>query len=91
MKMNELFEFLFDEDTLNNTLKNIWITVYDPTYVEEKIIGGLLKTANDVEDLLDFLYEKARNNLNDEKNEKKKKEEKNENINNRKKNKKCCN
>ena len=66
MKMNELFEFLFDEDTLNNTLKNIWITVYDPTYVEEKIIGGLLKTANDVEDLLDFLYEKERNTLNEE-------------------------
>ena len=73
MKMNELFEFLFDEDTLNNTLKNIWITVYDPTYVEEKIIGGLLKTANDVEDLLDFLYEKARNTINDEENEKKNK------------------
>ena len=83
MKMNELFEFLFDEDTLNNTLKNIWITVYDPTYVEEKIIGGLLKTANDVEDLLDFLYEKARNTLNDEENEKKKQDDKNENKENK--------
>ena len=76
MKMNELFEFLLDEDTLNTTLKNIWITIYDPNYVEETIIGGLLKTANDVEDLLDFLYEKAKNTLNEEEKEKKKSDDK---------------
>ena len=52
--MNELFDFLFDEDTLKTTLKKTWDTIYNPTFVNEKLINNLLKTANDVEDLLDF-------------------------------------
>ena len=63
--MNELFDFLLDEDTIKTTLKKIWDKIYDPTYVNDKLLHSLLKTANDVEDLLDFLYEKTRNSLNE--------------------------
>ena len=70
--MNELLDFLFDEDTLKTTLKKIWDKIYDPIFVNEKLINNLLKTANDVEDLLDFLYDKTRNSLNELEKEKNK-------------------
>ena len=75
MKMNELFEFLLDEEILKTKLREVWIKIYDPNYVDEKIIGGLLKTADDVEDLLGFLYQKARNALNEKEKEDKEKKE----------------
>ena len=75
MKMNELFEFLLDEEILKTKLREVWIKIYDPNYVDEKLIGGLLKTADDVEDLLGFLYQKARNALNEKEKEDKEKKE----------------
>ena len=83
--MNQLLEFIFDEDTLKGNLRNIWNKIYDPNYVNEVIINGLLKTGSEIEDLMDYLYERTGNdNLNlekentfkDKKEEKKEEEEK---------------
>ena len=42
--------------------------IWEPNYVNEVIINGLLKTGNEIEDLMDSLYKKTGNdNLNLEK------------------------
>ena len=89
--MNQLLEFIFDEDTLKGNLRNIWNKIYDPNYVNEVIINGLLKTGSEIEDLMDYLYERTGNdNLNLEKENtfKDKKEEKKEEEEKKKKKKK---
>ena len=57
--MNELFTYLFDEDVLKNKLREKWIKLYDFNFVDNEIIGGLLKTKNNINDLLTFIYNKA--------------------------------
>ena len=57
--MNELFTYLFDEDVLKNKLREKWIKLYDFNFVDNEIIGGLLKTKKNISDLLTFIYNKA--------------------------------
>ena len=58
--MNEFLTFIFDEDILKNLLRPEWIKYYDFNYVDKKIIGGLLKTKHFIQDLLDFILNKAK-------------------------------
>ena len=57
--MNELFTYLFDEDVLKNKLREKWIKLYDFNFVDNEIIGGLLNTKKNINDLLTFIYNKA--------------------------------
>ena len=58
--MNEFLTFIFDEDILKNLLRPEWIKYYDFNYVDKKIIGGLMKTKHFIQDLLDFILNKAK-------------------------------
>ena len=58
--MNEFLTFIFDEDILKNLLRPDWIKYYDFNYVDKKIIGGLMKTKHFIQDLLDFILNKAK-------------------------------
>ena len=53
--MNEFLTFIFDEDVLKNKLREPWIKIYDFNYIDETIINGLLKTKNNIQDLIDFI------------------------------------
>ena len=57
--MNELFTYLFDEDVLKNKLREKWIKLYDFNFIDNEVIGGLLNTKKNLEDLLTFIYSKA--------------------------------
>lgn len=57
--MNEFFKFIFDSNILNNVLKPEWIKLYDPTYIEEELIGGLIKSKDALNDLLTWVTNKA--------------------------------
>ena len=41
--MNVLLEFLFDIDKINKYVKNDWIDIYDPSYIESNIIDSALE------------------------------------------------
>ena len=58
--MNEFLTFIFDEEILKNLLRPEWIKYYDFNYVDKKIIGGLMKTKILIQDLLDFILNKAK-------------------------------
>ena len=58
--MNEFLTFIFDEEILKNLLRPEWIKYYDFNYVDKKIIGGLMKTKFLIQDLLDFILNKAK-------------------------------
>ena len=58
--MNEFLTFIFDEEILKNLLRPEWIKYYDFNYVDKKIIGGLMKTKLLIQDLLDFILNKAK-------------------------------
>ena len=58
MKMNALFTYLFNEDVLKK-LREKWIKLYDYNFIDNEIIGGLLKTKKNLSDLLSFIYNKA--------------------------------
>ena len=60
VKMNEFLTFIFDEDVLKNKLREPWIKIYDFNYIDETIINGLLKTKNNIQDLIDFILNKAK-------------------------------
>ena len=58
--MNEFLTYIFDEEILKNLLRPEWIKYYDFNYVDKKIIGGLMKTKLLIQDLLDFILNKAK-------------------------------
>ena len=58
--MNEFLTFIFDEDILKNLLRPEWIKYYDFNYVDKTIIGGLMRTKHLIQDLLDFILNKAK-------------------------------
>ena len=39
--MNNLLNFLFDTERLSEILRDEWITIYDPDYIDNYVIGGL--------------------------------------------------
>jgi hypothetical protein len=57
--MNEFFKFLFNNQTLYEVLRPEWIKLYDMTYVDTKIISGLLKNGELLNDLLTNIMNKA--------------------------------
>lgn len=41
VKMNVYLQFLFDIDKLNKHVREGWIQIYDPDYIDNTIISGL--------------------------------------------------
>jgi ferritin-like protein len=50
--MNVLLQFLFNTDNLRNFVRDEWMTLYDYTYIDEKIIGSVEKNLPNVAEIL---------------------------------------
>ena len=50
--MNVLLQFMFNTDNLRNFVREEWMTLYDYTYIDEKIIGGIEKNLPKVAEIL---------------------------------------
>lgn len=57
--MNVFLQFLFDVEKLNTHVRPTWITIYDPSYIDQKIIGGLHNNFSLFADLISTISEKA--------------------------------
>ena len=54
-KMSVLLKFLFNEETVKEWLRPEWLKLYEPTFVDEQLIGKLLVFVPSVEQLLKVL------------------------------------
>ena len=58
-KMHVLLQFIFDADTLRDTVREPWMELYDFSYIDDKIIGGIEKNLPNVSDILRLVEKKA--------------------------------
>jgi hypothetical protein len=52
VKMNVFLQFVFNTDNLRQYVREEWMALYDFTYIDEKIIGGVEKNLPNVADIL---------------------------------------
>jgi len=57
--MNIFLHFVFNGEELRTHCREAWMTLYDHTYIDEKIIGGVEKNLPNVADLLRTVERKA--------------------------------
>lgn len=57
--MNIFLHFVFNGEELRTHCREAWMTLYDHTYIDEKIIGGVEKNLPNVADLLRTVEKKA--------------------------------
>jgi hypothetical protein len=59
VKMNVLFQFLYNTDNLRQYVREEWMTLYDFTYIDEKIIGTIEKNLPNVAEILKTIEKRA--------------------------------
>lgn len=52
VKMNVFLQFVFNTDNLREFVRDEWMTLYDFTYIDEKIIGSVEKNLPNVAEIL---------------------------------------
>lgn len=57
--MHVLLQFIFDADSLRDTVREPWMELYDYSYIDDKIIGGIEKNLPNVSDILRLVEKKA--------------------------------
>jgi hypothetical protein len=57
--MNVFLQFIFDIESINKHVRDDWITEYDYTYVDDKIIAGLQDNLSSVADIIVQVEKKA--------------------------------
>lgn len=57
--MNEFFKFLFNKDILENILRQEWLSLYEESYVDSKLISTLNKNKELLSDMLTYIMNKA--------------------------------
>ena len=57
--MHVFMQFAFNADQLREHLREEWMAVYDFTYIDEKIIGGVEKNLPAVADILKSVEKRA--------------------------------
>ena len=57
--MNVFFQFLFNTDNLRQYVREEWMTLYDYTYIDDKIIGIIEKNLPNVSEILKTLEKRA--------------------------------
>lgn len=57
--MNVLLQFVFNADELRKCVREEWMTVYDFTYIDDKIIGMVEKNLPNVADILKTVEKRA--------------------------------
>jgi ferritin-like protein len=59
VKMNVFLQFLFNAEGLREHVRSEWMTLYDYTYIDEKIIGMVEKNLPNVADILRTIEKRA--------------------------------
>jgi ferritin-like protein len=57
--MHVFLQFLFDSENIKKNIRDEWIKLYDYTYIDEKIIGGIEKNLPNVAEVLASVEKKA--------------------------------
>ena len=57
--MNVFLQFLFNTENLRQYVREEWMTLYDFTYIDEKIIGGVEKNLPNVAEILKTIERRA--------------------------------
>lgn len=59
VKMHVFLQFIFNAEALKQNVREEWIKLYDFTYIDEKIIGGVERMLPNVADVLATIEKKA--------------------------------
>lgn len=59
VKMNVFLQFAFNTENLRNHVREEWMTLYDFSYIDEKIIGGIEKNLPNVAEILRKVEKRA--------------------------------
>ncbi|MDR3582278.1 MAG: hypothetical protein P4L67_03315 [Candidatus Pacebacteria bacterium] len=59
VKMNVFLQFLYSAEMLKQHVRPEWTKEYDTSYIDEKIIGGIMKNLSTVSDILASVEKKA--------------------------------
>ena len=59
VKMNVFLQFAFNTENLRQHVRDEWMTLYDFTYIDDKIIGGIEKNLPNVSDILRKVEKRA--------------------------------
>jgi hypothetical protein len=57
--MNVFLQFAFDSEKLREHMREPWMAVYDFTYIDDKIIGGVEKNLPAVADIIKYIEKRA--------------------------------
>lgn len=57
--MNVFLQFAFNTENLRNHVREEWMTLYDFSYIDDKIIGGIEKNLPNVSDILRKVEKRA--------------------------------
>ncbi len=57
--MHVFLQFAFNADGLREHLREAWMTVYDFTYIDEKIIGGVERNLPAIADIIKSVEKRA--------------------------------
>ena len=58
-KMHVFMQFAFNADLLRECLREEWMTLYDYSYIDEKIINGVERNLPSVADILKAVEKRA--------------------------------
>lgn len=59
IKMHIFLQFVFNADKLREHCRDEWSTIYDLSYIDDKVIGGVEKNLPNVSDILGRVERKA--------------------------------
>lgn len=59
VKMHVFLQFIFNAETLRQNVREEWIKLYDSSYIDDKIIGGIERMLPNVADILATIEKKA--------------------------------
>lgn len=59
VKMNVFLQFAFNCDLLREHVREEWMSLYDYSYIDEKIIGGIEKNLPNVAEILRKIEKRA--------------------------------
>ena len=59
VKMHTFLQFVFNADDLRENVRQTWMELYDVSYIDDKIIGGIEKNLPNVSEILRIVEKKA--------------------------------
>jgi hypothetical protein len=63
--MNVMLQFLYDANLLKQHVREEWCKIYDATYIDDFVIGGLQNNLLKMGDLLALISKKATGKISD--------------------------